>query len=59
MVDENAKSYLIGVKFGTQKFLGCWLRLITIIMRIDEIVNNAKYLKDEQFEDLRIFWESS
>ena len=28
-------------------------------MRIDEIASNAKYRKDEQFQKLTIFWESS
>ena len=28
-------------------------------MKIDEIASNAKYWKDEQFEDLTICWESS
>ena len=28
-------------------------------MRIDEIANNAKYRKDEQLQNLTIFWESS
>ena len=28
-------------------------------MRIDEFMSNAKYRKDEQFQNLIIFWESS
>ena len=28
-------------------------------MRIEEIASNAKYRKDEQFQNLTIFWESS
>ena len=28
-------------------------------MRIDEIMSNAKYQKDEQFQNLKFFWESS
>ena len=28
-------------------------------MRIEEIASNAKYRKDEQFQNFTIFWESS
>ena len=28
-------------------------------MKIKEIASNAKYRKDEQFQNLTIFWESS
>ena len=28
-------------------------------MRIDEITSNVKYRKNEQFQSLTIFWESS
>ena len=28
-------------------------------MRIDKIASNAKYRKNEQFQNLTIFWESS
>ena len=28
-------------------------------MTIDEIASNAKYQKDEQFQNLTTFWESS